>query len=166
MSSTHQPHLIWNRKRPIMNTSTRLSFFISFRKQFRLQMNYAGLDGTSIPTLRKNVFTLLCISHSSVGKPSRCNFWPSSGLEVSVLSFLLQNTAKAYKPNVGEFIFFFQAHWAHKSSLRKKIRFLDFYFVWPENQSPICEALYCYIHLQCTKITLRDCNAQSYFSVQ
>lgn len=48
--STHQTHLIWNRKRPNEYVNT-CKFFISFLKQFHLQMNNAFWGRTGPPFL-------------------------------------------------------------------------------------------------------------------
>ena len=104
--STYQTHLIWNRKRLLMNVSTPASFSFLFWSNFIckwIMRSGAGQDLHSC-TAEKCVSFALHFSHCSVGKQLWCNFGSSSGCEMSVLTFLLQKAAKAYKPKVGDFI--------------------------------------------------------------
>lgn len=95
-------------KKLLMNMSTPASFSFLFWSNFIckwIMRSGAGQDLHSCTAEKSASFTLH-FSHRSVGKQPRCNFGSSLGCEMSVLTFLLQKAAKAYKPKVGEFIFF------------------------------------------------------------
>lgn len=150
------------------NEHISTSKFFSFLLESNFVCRWITQGWTGPPFLHSGKMCLLCFAFLTAQWESRRDAIsdPVQGWRCQFSLSFSRTQPKLINPTSESSFFFFQAHWAYKSSLRKQIRLLDFYFVWPENQSPICEALYCYIHLQCTKITLRDCNAQSYFSAQ
>lgn len=111
-------------------------FFISFLKQFHLQMDNASGVGQGPPFLhcREMCFFALHFSHCSVGKQLRCNFGSSSGCEMSVLASPPEGKPKLISPRLESS---FPASLKHIKFInhlsRKKIRFPDFYFVGHEN---------------------------------
>ena len=98
ISFTHHAHLIRNRKKTHSEYVNTSKFFTSFLKQFHLQMNYAGLDGTAIPPCQEKCAYFAVPAFQLGGEAGAVRLMTQFRVSRASLSRHPQNTAKAYKP--------------------------------------------------------------------